>query len=107
MPALTNVIPNETWQLALEFEGQEIRLFDASIARAEKNWPELAYPHKLKNLTFDARQVCWPGDRVLDAERAHHLAERADLGGEHEQAEQEEARDWSHDEVGTETRLRA
>ncbi|CAJ0809969.1 hypothetical protein [Ralstonia flaminis] len=67
MPALTNVIPNETWQLALEFEGQEIRLFDASIARAEKDWPEFAYPHKLKNLTFDAQQVSWPGGRVLDA----------------------------------------
>ena len=67
MPTLTNVIPNETWQLALEFEGQEIRLFDASIARTEKDWPELAYPHKLKNLTFDARQVCWPGGRILDA----------------------------------------
>jgi len=67
MPTLTNVIPNETWQLALEFEGREIRLFDASIARTEKNWPELAYPHKFKHLTFDAYQVSWPGGRVLDA----------------------------------------
>ena len=67
MPSLTNVIPNETWQLALEFDGQEIRLFDASIARAEKDWPELAYPHKFKHLTFDAHQVSWPGGRVLDA----------------------------------------
>lgn len=68
MPSLVNVIPNETYQLVLEFEGKEFRLFDASIARTEKGWPELAYPQKLKNLTFNERQVFWPGDRSLDAD---------------------------------------
>ncbi|RKP47593.1 hypothetical protein [Trinickia fusca] len=68
MPSLVNVIPNETYQLVLEFERKEFRLFDASIARIEKGWPELAYPQKLKNLTFNEGRVVWPGDRSLDAD---------------------------------------
>ena len=67
MPSLVNVVPNEQWQLVLEFAGEGHRLFDAAIARTEKGWAEFAYPNKLKNLTFTSEQVIWPGGRTLDA----------------------------------------
>lgn len=70
MLPLTNVMPNEQWQLVLEFAGEEHRLFDSSVARLEKGWPELAYPNKLKNVTFSDRGISWPGGRTLDS---HYL----------------------------------
>lgn len=68
MPPLTSVIPNEQWQLMLEFGGNEHRIFDASIARVEKGWTELAYPNKLKNLTFNEQGTSWPGGRTLGSD---------------------------------------
>lgn len=67
MHPITNVMPNEQWQLVLEFAGEEHRLFDSSVARLEKGWPELAYPNKLKNLKFSLHWVSWPGGRILDS----------------------------------------
>jgi hypothetical protein len=67
MHRLTSVIPNEQWQLLLEFSGEEHRLFDSSVARLEMGWAELAYPNKLKNLTFSDHSVSWPGGRTLDS----------------------------------------
>lgn len=61
------VLPNEKWELVIEFEDGH-RIFDASIAREEFDWQELAYPHKLKNLVYTERQVEWPGNRILGAE---------------------------------------
>jgi hypothetical protein len=61
------VLPNEKWELVIEFEDGH-RLFKASIAREEFDWQELAYPHKLKNLTYTEQQVEWPGGRVLGAD---------------------------------------
>lgn len=71
MPTLVDVVPNEQWQLLLEFADGEHRIFDASVARVEKGWAELAYPDKLKHLSFDARGVSWPGGRTLDAAYLH------------------------------------
>lgn len=66
-PKLLRVVPNEQWQLVLEFASQGFRLFDASIARVDKGWSEFAYPNKLKNLTFTEREVLWPLGRSLSA----------------------------------------
>lgn len=71
MPSLTNVVPNEQWQLVLEFSGKEHRLFDASTARVENGWTEFAYPNKLKNLTFNENGVSWPGGRALNSRYLH------------------------------------
>ncbi|HBO6968103.1 hypothetical protein [Pseudomonas asiatica] len=62
MPAIRRVVPNENWQLIIEFEGEGHRLFPASIAREEKGFQFLAYPDKLKNLTFSPEAICW-GER--------------------------------------------
>ena len=40
-PELKRVVPNETWQLVIEFDQGELSLFDAGIARNEMNWPQL------------------------------------------------------------------
>jgi hypothetical protein len=64
---LERVVPNETWQLVIEFGGAEHRLFDAKIAREEMNWPALAYPNKLKNLSYTASSVTWPEIGELSA----------------------------------------
>lgn len=68
MHYLINVMPNEQWQLVLEFAGEEPRLFDSSVAIVEKGWSELAYPNKLKNLTFGDHYVSWPGGHILDSD---------------------------------------
>lgn len=81
MPSLTNVVPNEQWQLVLEFANNEHRLFDASIARIEKGWAELAYPNKLKNLTFDERGVSWPGGRALNTQYLYSKSKPINLEG--------------------------
>ena len=80
MPRLIRVMPNERWQLVLQFADQGFYLFDAAIAREERGWPELAYPNKLKHLTFTEHAIAWPGGRTLDA--AWLLARAQPIAGE-------------------------
>jgi hypothetical protein len=58
-------VPTETWDLVLEFDDGEIRLFDGSIARVERGWPELGHPQEFKQVTVTASGVAWPRDRSL------------------------------------------
>jgi hypothetical protein len=67
MAKLARVMPNEKGQLVLRFTEGDVRIFDASIAWTEFDWPELGYPMKLKNLTYTPDGVRWPGERALDA----------------------------------------
>jgi hypothetical protein len=67
MHRIVNVVPNERWQLVIEFADEGHRLFEGEIARVELGWREFAFPNKLKNLTFTAQQVIWPGGRILDS----------------------------------------
>jgi hypothetical protein len=64
---LSRVIPNETWGLVIEFDQGEHRLFNSRIAREEMGWSQLAYPNKLKNLTFTDSHVRWPTGEELTA----------------------------------------
>jgi hypothetical protein len=66
-PRLERVVPNETWQLVIAFDGAEHRLFDAEVARESMNWPALAYPNKLKHLSYTAHAVTWPQIGELSA----------------------------------------
>lgn len=66
-PQLVRVVPNENWELVLEFGDSEFRLFKAAIAREEKRWPQLAYPDKFKNLTYTGDAVRWAAGEELDA----------------------------------------
>jgi len=66
-PGLKRVVPNETWQLVIDFGGTEHRLFDAKFAREEMNWPALAYPNRLKNLSYTVHSITWPEIGELSA----------------------------------------
>jgi hypothetical protein len=68
---LKRVVPNESWQLVIEFDGGEHRLFDASVAREEMGWPALAYPNRLKHFFYDASSVTWPGIGDVTAAYLH------------------------------------
>ncbi|HEX7814018.1 hypothetical protein [Dyella sp.] len=59
-PGIHRVAPNETWQLVIEFAGSEHRLFNASIAREDLGWTQLAYPRTFKHLTYTEQHVAWP-----------------------------------------------
>ncbi len=59
MPAIRRAVPNENWEIVLEFDGPGFKLFLASIAREERGYPFLALPHKLKDLDYDAAAVYW------------------------------------------------
>ena len=67
-PAIQRVVPNESWQLVIEFSDAEHRLFDASVPREEMNWPALAYPNRVKHLSYSAHSITWPEVGVLSAD---------------------------------------
>jgi hypothetical protein len=71
---LRRVVPNEKWQLILDLGPDGLRLFDASIARKEKGWSQLAYPNKFKNLTYTDDLVRWGQDEELSSTWLHKLA---------------------------------
>lgn len=80
-PKITRVVPNETWQLVIEFDQEECRLFDARTAKQEMHWPQRAYPNRFKNLTYTERSVIWPGIGELSASYLHRNSRP--LAGEH------------------------
>jgi hypothetical protein len=72
-PALIRVVPTERWQLALEFASGEVRLFDCSVARLqrerpERDWSALASPERFKHLGFAAERVWWRDGLALESE---------------------------------------
>jgi hypothetical protein len=64
---LRRAVPNEQWQMILEFDGPEYRLFDTSILCEEKGWHRLAYPQNLKRFTVTPDSICWENDGVVGA----------------------------------------
>jgi hypothetical protein len=67
-PLLERVVPNETWQLVIEFGQAGHRLFDSRMAREEMGWGQLAYPNRFKNFTYTADHVLWPDIGELSAD---------------------------------------
>jgi hypothetical protein len=65
---LVKAIPNENWEITIEFEGNEFRLFKASIARSEKGMSFLAYPQKFKAFTVMPTSIKWASGGELDSE---------------------------------------
>jgi hypothetical protein len=68
MMVLKRAVPNEAWQLVLEFEGPEYRLFDTAIVREEKGWQKLAYPQHVKRFTMTSDALCWTEGGCVSAE---------------------------------------
>lgn len=65
---LQRAVPNEKWQVILEFNGPQYRLFDTSILRKEKGWHKLAYPQHVKRFAVDSDAICWAEGGKVDAE---------------------------------------
>lgn len=65
-PQLRHVIP-VAWHLALEFDNKDYRIFHVAVAQHEHGWKELMFPHKVKNLKFNAKGVRWAAGHRLSA----------------------------------------
>lgn len=68
---LQRAVPNEQWQLVLEFAGPEYRLFDTSIVREENGWHQLAYPQHVKRFKAAPDGIRWDGLGMVDAQFLH------------------------------------
>jgi hypothetical protein len=69
---IRQVVPDEQWQLAIEFwtgefRASEFRLFRADKAHRPEGFDALAYPTVFKMLTYDAAAVRWTGIGAIDA----------------------------------------
>ena len=68
MPKLLRVVPNERWQLILEFEDFGFRLFRAEPLYSELGWAHLAYPNHFKHFRFTPDAIVWAGGESLSAQ---------------------------------------
>jgi hypothetical protein len=85
MVILRRVVPNENWQLILDFGPDGMRLFDAEIARKEMGWSQFAYPNRFKNLTYTDESVRWGEGETLSATWLHAKSRPVPANGlEHE-----------------------
>ena len=66
---LKRVIPNESWQLIMEFDNNEFRLFTVALLYKIPDYSFLAFPNQLKGFTYDAHRITWKNGTVLD----HHI----------------------------------
>jgi hypothetical protein len=65
---LIRVVPNERWQLILEFEDFGFRLFRAEPLYSKLGWRHFAYPNVFKHLRFTAEAVLWASGESLSAQ---------------------------------------
>ena len=70
-PALRRVIPNERWELLLEFDGGEWRLFRLADVYEEMGWATLVNPLRAKDLHAGAGGVHWTTGERADAAFLH------------------------------------
>ncbi|NGZ84571.1 hypothetical protein [Duganella aceris] len=75
---LQRAVPNEQWQMVLEFAGPEYRLFDTSILRNDNGWVQLAYPQHLKRYTVTPDGIHWPEGGTVDAGFLHQRSKPLD-----------------------------
>lgn len=63
---LKRAVPNERWQLILEFDDGAFRLFEMRSVREEKGWAQLAYPQHAKRFTLAPDAISWPAGGTVD-----------------------------------------
>lgn len=63
-----NAVPNESWELILQFHPAEYRIFKAGVARVEKGYAFLAYPNLFKTFSFDSDGVVWKTGQGLSSD---------------------------------------
>ena len=78
---LRRAVPNEQWQIILEFAGPEYRLFDTSILRNEMGWSQLAYPQHVKRYVVMPDAISWPECGTVDARFLHARSRPFDPAG--------------------------
>lgn len=59
-PLLSRAIPNEQFQMILEFANLEYRILDMAVLYKEKGWNKLAYPQHMKNFSASESAIFWP-----------------------------------------------
>ncbi|PQP00810.1 hypothetical protein C5614_04410 [Massilia phosphatilytica] len=64
---LKRAVPNERWDLVLQFDEQEYRLFPVSILYWERDWKKLAYPQHMKRFMLTSDAICWDDIGTVDA----------------------------------------
>jgi hypothetical protein len=64
---LKRAVPNQRWDLILQFEGPEYRLFPVSILSEERGWKMLIYPKNIKRFMLTPDAICWDGIGTVDA----------------------------------------
>lgn len=57
---IKSVIPNDAGQLAITFDDGDTRLFNASVVREGRGWPQLAYPQTFKHFSYSDNAITWP-----------------------------------------------
>ena len=68
MTKLLRAVPNERWQLILEFEHLGFRLFRAEGLRSELGWTHFAYPNHFKHFQFTPDAIVWAGGESLSVQ---------------------------------------
>lgn len=76
---LKRAIPNEQFQMILEFVGAEYRIFDVSVLYQEKGWDKLAYPQHMKCFTVSENEIFWPDGGKVDANFLYERSTPIDL----------------------------
>jgi hypothetical protein len=75
VPKLIRVVPNERWQLVLEFEGLGFRLFHAEPLYSDLGWTHFAYPNVFKHLRFTPDAISWASGESLSAKELLNRSE--------------------------------
>jgi hypothetical protein len=78
---LRRAVPNEQWQIILEFAGPEYRLFDTSILRNEMGWSQLAYPQHMKRYVLTPEAISWPEGGKVEASFFYERSKPLDPAG--------------------------
>jgi hypothetical protein len=71
---LIRVVPNERWQLVLEFEGIGFRLLPAEPLY-KSGWTHFAYPNVFKHLRFTPDAISWASGESMSAQELLNRSE--------------------------------
>lgn len=77
---LKRAIPNEQFQVILEFAESEYRIFDTSVLCREKGWHKLAYPQHMKLFSVSVDAIFWPDGGQVDADYLYQKSRPIDQG---------------------------
>jgi hypothetical protein len=72
---LIRVVPNDLWQLILEFEASGFRLLPIEPLYSKLGWKHFAYPNVVRHLRFTSEAILWASGETLSAEE---LLQRSD-----------------------------